>query len=1528
MSRRRLVVLASASVMLLLGLIVVAVVLAVTQTAFGRERVRRYLTAQIAAGLGKRGSMYIGRISGSLFTSVVIDSFAIRDDEDSVFVATGPVRVTYDPRDLIDKRLLLSYLEVDRPVVHLRRHADRVWNYRRIFPEGPKTPRAPGRRFGDYIVIDSAVIHDGTFVLTEPWSPPDSLVGARRDSAVRVALTSPAHEIRRTSEGLKQTRRWRHIELRSPFVRIANPDSAGRLVSVGSLAAEENDPPFRFRNVRGPVRILGDSVWLDVRHFDLPGSTGSASGKVWWGGTAPTRYDVHVVADSMSLADIAWVYPTLPTTGGGRLTLTIRNEPRDLHVLDYAIRDMNVRSTRSHVTGAMTFGVGGPVLVVKDVNVRADPIDFALLRAFNGGPFPVDWAGRFTGTIRARGGPIDRWLVDDARLSFADAHVPGAVSRFTARGGLDILEPALATFRGLDVRVETLDFRTPRYLFPSFPRLRGTASGTARLDSVWTDLRFSDADVLLHDGPGAPSRFTGHGRVTYGTLMSFDVDLQAKPVSFTTLARSYPLLRFRGPYEGPLRASGTSADMALTTTLAGPGGTLAWDGRIDISEPGYAARGTAAATDLDPAVLLQDSALVPMRLNGRAEVDVRGDSLANLAGTALVSLDRSRVDSTRFDPSTAVLAFGGGHLRIDSLWLQSSAGQLLARGGLGLVPGARDSLHFELAVDSLGGLRPYLGRPPATRAVALLASADSATPAELRAARAEAIRDSLAGTLRAEGDLIGSIDTLAARGTFGGSDLFVGGNAARRLDGAFAFAGLPGAPVGTARVTLDSMLVAGVRLDSAAAALAMRDPATGTLLLAAARGGTAGSVDATARVAFQRTGDSLHVTVDSVAARLGADAWTLAGPAHVLFDTTGTTIDSLVLHSSSSRVAFGGTFPAHRAVHGMFEVDSFPLADIGALLQTARPLSGVATLAVGLGGERERPTIRGAGRFADVRYGDAAFPYFTATASYADQRLRPHAEVYRDRERVLTLDAVLPMDLSLVSVEHRLLDDPLSARIRADSVDLSLLEALSPQFTRVTGAASTELDVGGTWEHPQLSGRFTIHDGEMGLPSAGIRLRDVSADIAFTPDSVRIARLSMASGTEENSSLSVTGALRVPDWRDTRDAGFDITARARNFQVLDKRAMARLEVSGDVRLRGTLARPELGGDLTVNRGTLFVSELNTKQVVNLDDPDFYDIVDTSLVVNRDLIRSAYLDTLIANLRVPSLSVHVGDDVWLRSEEANIKLAGDVALEKVGSQRLESGTLEVSRGTYRLNLGLVLRTFEVDSGKVVFYGDPNIPPSLSIWATYTVRQASRESGQDVKIIAHIGGTLVEPRLALSSQERIPLSDTEILSYLVFGQPTVATSDFANPQHALDPVARALLPSVGGVLERALADQISFIDYVQVQTGAGTTTTDQTITGRNALNALAGTRIGVGKQIGERTFLTVNAGLCGLAGAQASGSQSFAQSLGVTVNYRLNDGYSLQASSEPSTTALQCSAGLSGIGTRPRQYGFDLFREWSF
>jgi translocation and assembly module TamB len=1541
-TRRRLVALVSAFALLGLAAVAALVVVLVTQTSYGQEQVRRFIAERLATKV--QGKLYVGHIHGGLLTGVTVDSIEIRGKDDSLFVATGPITVEYDPRDLVDKRILLSHLQVEHPVVHLRRYETGDWNWRRIFPEGPKGQPSAERGFGDYIVMDSATIHDGAFYLTMPWHPDDTLRGAKRDSAITFNLDRDDKEILRAGRGFTRTWRWTRIDAESPYVRIADKDSVGKYFGISQLAVAESDPPFRFRNVRGGVKVNGDSVWIDVPHFDLPRSTGSARGKVVWGSDLPIRYAIHVAGDSVALADVGWVYPTLPHEGGGSMQLDIRNDPRNLTVLDYAISDMDVRTTKSRLRGRMTYGVGGPVLVVKDVDLEAAPVDFDLLRTLNGKPFPYDWQGQLVGTVKGPGGPLTHFRVSDAQVSFRDAHVPGAVSRAAGRGELDILYPAFTTFHGFDVDVATLDLRTIEYLNPNFPRLGGTVDGRVTLDSVWTDVRFRDADVRHRDGPGEPSHAMGSGRVTWGEkFMTYDVDLQLAPVSFTTLARSYPRLPVRGSYQGPLRAQGTVEDLAVATTLTGPAGTLAYDGRVDVYPATYGLRGHGSVKDLDLRTLLDRPSAPATTLTGAFDASVSGDSaagLAGLAGALALDVERSRVAGTVVYPSRARLRFVDGVLRVDTLAVETAVAKVGASGGIGLAAGRADSLAYEVLVDSLGGLRRWL--TPARRQT----GARRRAPRTTESARALALRDSLGGSLAVTGVVSGTLDTLGAgvsvAGEVGGLHLFVRGDSAHGLHAEFALRDVLRAPTGRVSLALDTLAVGGVQLDSAR--VAVRLPERGHALFTAAATSASGPVASAGgdvRAAADTTRirlDSLRLVLPREVAQGGRDTtpavWRLARPARITFTPAGTTIDSLVLRDAGAgRLALSGDVPNTLPVRLTVTGDSVALADVGELLQSRVPLRGTLGFAGRVEGTRERPVMRFDAALGEAAFGDLRLERLTARGGYRDQRLDAGLQLFRGGQPVIAATASLPVDLALVPTDGRLLDDSLRGTVRADSVSLALLETFTPALSRTAGFLTANVAVGGTWDAPRYSGHLRA-GGAFDVTRLGVRYDRVHADLALDGDSVTIRRLSAHSGEQPGDTVSLTGYVSLADAQNWR---VGLRLYARRFHAVASRRIANLYVSArpGVELVGAERGSVLSGGARVDRGEIYIPELAAKKVLDLNDPELMEVVDTTVFAKRAL--PPWLDTLLANIAVPApLRIEIGDDVWLRSAEANIQLGGYVNVtrgrgERAGEERLAlDGVLTANRGTYRLNLGPVQRTFIVESGgSIRFLGQPDLNPELDISALYTVRQYNK---QDIRVRVRITGTLNRPQLTLSSADNLQLSQSDLVSYLVTGQPSFDVSG-----QQTETVASVLVPTLGSAFEQLLARQFPRVDVFRVETGGFGSATTPTTGVNTALteggrNAFYNSRLGIGTQLSDRTYLTASAGLCPLLNRQLSGSTSdIREYLSVKIEHRLNYGFSLETGVEPGSTALLCGSASTtprGVVVTPRQFGFDLFRSWQF
>ena len=1539
-SRRRIVLYVSLGLVLTIFALAGTGVLVLTKSGWGQDKVRQLVQQQLAGAV--HGRVYVGRIVGNYLTGLTIDSVEIRDAEDSLFVASGPVTLEYDPRDIMDKRLLFTRVDVQRPTVYLRQHENDDWNFRQIFRTGKKSgtvSKATGLQFGDYIVADSVRLHDATFTLTQPWHPDDSLHGVRRDSAVAAALANRDIEVRRRREGLARTRRWTHIYAVLPHVQINNPDSVGRVFAIDTLDVDEQDPPFRFRNVRGTARILGDSVWADLNHFDLPGSYGTANGKVVWGSDLPPRWDLHIIGDSVSLADVAWVYPTLPRTGGGSMVLDIQNE-RNPHVMDYKLTKMDVRSTKSHLRGAMTFAVGGPVLQVKDVSLQAEPVDFDLLRTLAGRPFPVDWQGQLRGTVTARGGPLTNFVVDTSHLTFEDAHVSGAISELSGRGELDILNPGLTEFHDFDVFAQRIDLRTVEFLYPAFPRLQGWLAGSAMLDSSWMDVRFSNADLRLHDADAPISRVTGSGRITYGEpYMSYDASLVADSLSLTALRRSYPKLPMVGDYAGTIRVQGTVPNLFLDASLRGPGGAISFNGHVDADPPSYGAHGSGRFVGLDPAVVVAGAGSPTGSLTGNYEVEVSADSLADLTGLANLSLERSEFDGVHVFSSRGRLRFAAGRMSVDTVRLETSAATLVVtNGALGLHSGVVDSLYYNASVDSLGGLRPFLAS---------------------RSAAQTGIPDSLAGRAELKGWVTGNLDSLNARGDLVGYGLYINKDRGATASGHFAFDDVLRAPHGMAAFELDTLVLAGVRVDTigfqANLAQVKTSNATGLQF--------AGTFDVGALSdngpTFALGGTIAHlsgrteVTVQSGTANLDPDVWRLAGAGTVRIDTSRITIDTLrMTNGKGGVVSLAGLVPDEDSVRVWFRADSIPVRDVATLLQVADTMSGWGSLHADITGTRAAPhaTVDAVGR--SLQYGNMQLDQVVVGADYLNRRTDARLEIYQNGVQSLHASASLPMELQLFSA--RLLNDSLSGSIRADSTDFAIIEAFVPAVSKAQGRLFVSLDVGGTWKHPTLDGLVQMNEAQLALNDLGITLRGLSAELSVSAsnDSLAVRRLHAWSGPSPADSMSVGGFV---DFADRSNPRFDLTLNAHEFRAIDKRTLARLDVSTgptgreSIRLSGRKTASTLTGPVNLVRGIIYIPErdVSKRQMIQLSRADLEGMDTTDL--NTRIKLPSPPSALLKDMTITGMRVTLGDEVWLRSKEANIKLVGSLNVRRTpqiratGTQAFSSttvatsdtvyrlaldGTLTAERGTYTLAFGPLQREFQVEGGTIVFFGDPELNPKIDVSALYTVRQFNRP---DVTVRATLSGYLYPgPSLDLTSGtgDKIPQSD--LVSYLCCGVPSY---ELGANQGYLQTAAQVLLPTASSVLAQTLRGQVgSAFDALQFQAGATDESTTKGQTARSAANQfLSGARLGGEKQITNNLYFSISTGLCQLASSQGGGGSSaggygWVEQLESKLRYRFSSTLSAEVGLEPPASALVCGRPQHGLVPTPQQWGISLSKAW--
>jgi translocation and assembly module TamB len=242
---------------------------------------------------------------------------------------------------------------------------------------------------------------------------------------------------------------------------------------------------------------------------------------------------------------------------------------------------------------------------------------------------------------------------------------------------------------------------------------------------------------------------------------------------------------------------------------------------------------------------------------------------------------------------------------------------------------------------------------------------------------------------------------------------------------------------------------------------------------------------------------------------------------------------------------------------------------------------------------------------------------------------------------------------------------------------------------------------------------------------------------------------------------------------------------------------------------------------------------------------------------------------------------------------------------------------------------VRREFQVQRGTLTFYGTPDNNPYADITASYNLK---RRSQTDLTVTVHVVGSLLpNPSIELSSNENW-LSTSDLISYLVTGQPTYALNQ--TDTKVVQQASSVLFPTLTAVGAEQLRKFVgSWVDNLQIQGG----TSGVLDTAGTFRSYLAGARVGAEKQIANNLFVSLSTGLCSINKDYLNDQKYDAlggliSTLGGKIEYRFTPQLSLQALTDPPTSAIYCgrSSGVQGLSIiqTPRQYGFSLLRSWHF
>ena len=1435
-------------------------------TGAGRALLARLSAAALETVVA--GKVELGGASGTLLTGLVYTDVRLYD-RDSTLVAWLPhVELDYNLLDFAAGRIVVQRIRLEHPYVDIVQHKSGRLNIEELLRLGEPHPGGPSApRFGPkpLVILRNVTIADGDLVLrlqSRP-APEDSL-----------------HEIDAFgTDGRRRVRRFQHLTAFLPAFRISAPGQRGLWVELGGLAAGVDDPAVDIVDVQGRVIVDGDSLDAALPVVRLPASRFSLRGGLAWPRDT-LLFNLAIGAESVTLADARFIDRRFPEGAVLHGTLAVRSHgSRMLEVrLDTLALTYHGGRADGHATAFIAADSG--LVALRGSDVTTQNLDLALPRAFLD---TLPFYGQLSGRARADG-PLSG-LTLDADWIFRDSLVASRPeSRVRGRGLVDLTAPAGITFAPFTVDAAAIDFGTFAEFVPA--PLHGTLEAAGTLTGPLANVRF---DGTLRHTDGARPASVAHGRFGADSrrdTVALDVDAQFDTLSFDGLAGSFPGLAFRGAASGAVRLAGSLDSLSTHADLVrlGGGGRVRADGTLELLPDHRGAQGLALEVD-DVSLERWFSGAPPSHLNLTATVTLDLDTAGTpSAGAIAVRLAPSRLAGTPLDSGVLRLRFADGLVHLDTVWLRQPGLITDGAGALGWrrPRSAETLLTFDAdSLSTVDSLVSWVSGGWRDTARAVLTS--GAAVVHLRVAGA---LDSLAiGG-------IGTLEHLAVGAWRVPSATFRGGYEPAVVSGQV--------PLVWTDVTADSLAYGTMGFGAPRASV--RGRADSLQWFGRTRIGDLSGVVAGGRYARDTTGISL-IGVDSFAVRLPGGVWFLEAPAALRLGDSVLAVDSVALQrvNGPGHIALAGTIPTGGSGLAHLHVEGFPLAGVYALLQRdTLGTTGSVNADLTLRGSQREPTYDG--RFALVP-DSAGAPSVEGTFAYARRRVDAAASLRRGDREVVGFTAHLPLDLALVKVPRRQLPDTLAIRARADGADLDALEALTTQLRDVRGRLTADVGIRGTWDAPRLDGTLRIDSAGVGIPDLNVRWDAIAGRLRLGGDTIYVDSLGLRS---ERGRADLKGYVRLE--RLTRPVlALDIDAH--DFKALEIRGDLSLTATARLALRGPVFGATVTGTGTVTNGLLYFADLVEKRIIDLDapDPSMAGLIDTSLasIIRRQGLGPSFHSVFLDSLRIRDLQLTMGSSVWLRSNEANIQLTGRLNVNKVNRNYLLTGTLQAPRGTYRLQVGPVSREFIVTQGTVRYFGTPDLDAGLDIDARHAVHRAATTASAttgDIPIVAHIGGTLLVPRLTLSAEGQA-MSQTDILSYLMFGQPS---SEIANTAGAAGGGRRALLLGTAaslaaGELERSVVSDLGIpLDYVEIRPG-------------DPGNPLSGSSFAAGWQIGRKTFFIARASLC---------PSAVSKTLGASLQFRLSPEWRTEASVAPVGSCITDR----GQGAGPQQQvGFDLFWE---
>lgn len=596
-------------------------------------------------------------------------------------------------------------------------------------------------------------------------------------------------------------------------------------------------------------------------------------------------------------------------------------------------------------------------------------------------------------------------------------------------------------------------------------------------------------------------------------------------------------------------------------------------------------------------------------------------------------------------------------------------------------------------------------------------------------------------------------------------------------------------------------------------------------------------------------GDSTIIGIDSLGFTGLDQKWQKKGDvSKIILVGTQTRLTPFRLVSGDQSISLDGLIDTEDANDFNIKISNLDFANMRSMFPEQYDFQAKFDFNLNLSEKLSNPKLKGSIELNNGKYSAFTFEKFKGSYLYENDVFSWNCFLAKDAvDSLLESNAKLPVHLSFNPFGQKIyLDRPFEFKISTRGLDLSFLQAFMTGVKDFQGKLVADIVLRNTLNNLNGVGPIRLINASLKIPEFGLKYEKINIVVVLNKQEMLIREFNMISG--DGSLRAVEGKLSLA--RDEVES-FSAKFKAENFRLINNK-QAQVQVDGSLELTGSVQDPVFTGDFTVDRARLFYETIEEGATVLLTGQPFFVISDDSVSFDKsgalrfqktdDVQEYNFLESVFYRNLHGEFSVYFPRNTWIRSSDTSIEIEGDIiAVKDRGPNFVLFGSLSVMRGFYTL-FG---NRFQITKGEMVFNGDPELNPEISIEAqtiiTSTPIEGDRPEKHEFKVL--MTKTLLYPEFTFLLDDEIAPQE-DIASIFLLGQryddlkPSERDSVASNSgieDKAMNLLTSQLLKKISGTLGQRLR-----LDVIQIESGGG----------------LADSKVKVGKYVTPDVFVSVS------------------------------------------------------------------------